>query len=118
IARDEIIPLRDAIPQRAPVVAEGDPAIHAARPLVAQHLHREREIHLAVIADPLGDGPLMCSVACVLEEAGSRSHQLTSSSWARRARRYSSGITLTNRSRASDHMRSNRFATSLPVSAA
>ena len=67
--------------------------------LLAQHLQRQRQVHLAVVADPFRNRSLLGGVPGVLEEAGARPHQLTSSSCARSARRYSSGITLTKRSR-------------------
>ena len=80
-------------------MAERDTAVHAPRALLAQHLHGQGQVHLAVVGDALGDGPLRCGATRVLEKSGARGHQPTSSSCARSARRYSSGMTLTKRSR-------------------
>ena len=99
IAGDEVVPLGDEVAERTSVVAEGDAAVHAPRSLVAQHLHRQRQVHLAVVGDPFRNRPLVGGVPRVLEEPGARRHQLTNSSWARSARRYSSGITFTKCSR-------------------
>src|SRR4029077_13545903 len=115
---DEVVPFGDEIAERTALVAERDPAVHAPRPLIAQHLQWQREIHLAVVCDPFDDRSFVSGVARVLEESGARPHQLTSSSWARSARRYSSGITFTKRSRSCGQARSSRAATELPVSAA
>src|ERR1019366_5086679 len=115
VAVDEVVPLGDEVAQRAAVVTERHAAVHAPRSLVAQHLHREGEIHLAVVGDPLRHRTFVGGVTRVLEEARACTHQLTSSSWARSARRYSSGITLTKCSRSWDHVRSRRLASVLPV---
>ena len=38
VAEDEVVPLGDEVAERTSVVAERDAAVHAPRPLVAQHL--------------------------------------------------------------------------------
>src|ERR1019366_1750055 len=118
VTEDEVVPLRDEIPERTSVVTEGNAAVHAARALVAQHLQRQWEVDLAVVTDALRHRSLLRGVSRVLQKTSAGRHQLTSSSFARRARRYSSGITLTNRSRSCGQVRSNRCATALPGSPA
>src|SRR5580700_7861121 len=117
VAIHEVVPLRDEIAERTTAVAERDAAVHAPRSLLAQDLYRQREIHLAVVGDAFRHRAFVRGMTGVLEETGACPHQLTSSSCARSARRYSSGITLTKRSRSCGHARNRRFATALPVSA-
>ena len=47
VAVDEVVPVRDQVAQRAAVVAEGHPAVHAAGALLAQLRLRPREQELA-----------------------------------------------------------------------
>ena len=75
VAVDEVVPVGDQVPQRAAVVAEGDPAVHAAGALVAQLLHRPLQLELAVVADALARVPLWDPVALDLQEAAELAHQ-------------------------------------------
>src|SRR5581483_4337294 len=50
---DEVVPLRDQIPERAAVVAEGDAAAHAALRLLRHLGRRQQREHLVVVVDAL-----------------------------------------------------------------
>ena len=71
---DEVVPLRDEVPERAAVVAEGDAAVHAARRLVVQVLRGEVLVDLLPVADADVDRAARRQLAVVLEEAGGVGH--------------------------------------------
>src|SRR5258708_27313228 len=52
-AIDQVVPVRDDVAERAALVAEGDAAIHASRPLRAQLVLRHLEIVLAPVLQSL-----------------------------------------------------------------
>ncbi len=52
VAVDEVVPVRDEVPERAAVVAERDAAVHAAAGLELEGLGRERLVDLLPIAQP------------------------------------------------------------------
>ena len=54
VAVDEVVPVRDQVPERAAVMAERHPALHAARTLAAELGERQRADELAHVADALG----------------------------------------------------------------
>ena len=107
------------LPERTSVVTERDAAVHASRCLVAQCLQRQRagrprDSRRCV---PRPAASARCAACAPGNRCGPASaHQ--SRACARSARRYSSGITLTKRSRSCGQVRSNRCATALPVSPA
>ena len=74
LAVDEIVPFRDLVAERAPLVAERNPAVHAARALVADFLLGCRQVDLVPIRQAdmnrarVGLGPLD------LDEAGDVTH--------------------------------------------
>ena len=49
---DEVVPVRDQVPQRAALMAERDPAVHAAGALAAELLLALQPEVLLVVADP------------------------------------------------------------------
>ena len=51
VAVDEVVPVGDEVAERTPLVAEGDAAVHAPRPLRAQVLVGVRQVDLAPVAD-------------------------------------------------------------------
>ena len=54
-AIDEVVPVRDQIPERAPLVAEGDAAVHAACALTRELVLRlQREVLLVVVHAGIG----------------------------------------------------------------
>jgi hypothetical protein len=55
IVIDEIVPVRNQVAQRAPLVAERYAAVHAARALLLQLAGRIRQIHFAPVLEALGD---------------------------------------------------------------
>ncbi len=71
---DEVVPLGDEVAEGAAVVAERDPAVHAARPLVPGRLGREGLVHLAPVAQAHRDGTADGKVPPVLEEPGHVTH--------------------------------------------
>jgi hypothetical protein len=76
-AIDQVVPVRDDVAERAALVAEGDAAIHASRPLRAQLVLGHLEIVLAPILQPLGDrAPCRC-LALDLHESGYLAHFFT-----------------------------------------
>ena len=79
VAVDEVVPLRDQVAERAAVVAERHPALHAARALLLQHRQLDRAHELAVVADPLARVALGLLDPPVLEEAAELAHHAASS---------------------------------------
>ena len=51
VAVHEVVPVRDEVPERAAVVAEGDAAVHAPRGLLLQGAVGERLVHLLPVAE-------------------------------------------------------------------
>jgi hypothetical protein len=72
---DQIVPVGDDVPERAALVAEGDAAVHAARPLSSQLVLGELALELAPILQALLDRPAVRQVPLDLEESGDLSHQ-------------------------------------------
>jgi hypothetical protein len=79
ITIDEVVPVGDQVAEGAALMAEGDAAVHAARPLLLELLRFEGQVDLLPVADPLGHWPPLGQLALDLEEAGDLAH-------ARRAR--------------------------------
>ena len=82
-AVDEVVPLGDEVVDRAarrhpgdelPGVAEGDPAVHAARALRAQGLLGVGRVRLAPVLDPLQRRALVLRLPLVLHESGRLAH--------------------------------------------
>ena len=90
VAVDEVVPVGDEVPERAAVVAEGDPAVHAAGALVAQLCHGPLHLELAIVASALGGVPVRDSLAVDLEEAAELAHQAPASPTASSERRATS----------------------------
>src|SRR5438309_5504379 len=82
VAVDEVVPVGDDVAERAALVAEGDAAVHAPRPLRPHLSLGERKIDLPPVADPLLDRAARRSLAPDLEEARDLTHW-----WLPRARR-------------------------------
>jgi len=55
---DEVIPVRDQVPERTAVVTEGHAAVHTASALLAQFRHRPGEQKLLIVVRALGRVPL------------------------------------------------------------
>src|SRR5262249_45591144 len=72
---DEVVPVRDDVPERAALVTEGDAAIHAAGALRAELLLGELQLELAPVLQPIGDRLLVRGLALVLEKSGDLSHR-------------------------------------------
>ena len=68
-ARDELVPLRDQVAQRAPAVAERDTAVHAARRLLADDLVLGAQVDRLPVAHALAGRPLRGVDAVELQEA-------------------------------------------------
>ena len=80
VAVDEVVPVRDQVPERAAVVAERHPALHAARALVAQLEQRQRAHELAHVVHALLRIALERLRARDLEEGTELAHQRAPSS--------------------------------------
>src|SRR5262249_59608966 len=76
-AIDEVVPVRDDVPERAALVAEGDAAVHAACPLGAQDVVRGLLLELAPVLEPRRDGLFVHLLAFELEEPGHLTHRPT-----------------------------------------
>src|SRR5262249_56322890 len=70
----EVVPVRDDVPERAALVAEGDAAIHAARALRAQHLFRRLFLDLPPVLEARRDRLLVNLLALELDEARDLAH--------------------------------------------
>jgi hypothetical protein len=80
VAVDEVVPVRDQVPERAALVAERHAAVHAARALVAQRaVVRQREV-LPVVAHALARVAFLEADPLEPEEAAWVSHQAATSS--------------------------------------
>jgi hypothetical protein len=74
VAVDEVVPVRDQVSERTALVAERNPAVHAARALVAQRaVVRQREV-LPVVVDPLGGIALLEADPLEAEERAQLAH--------------------------------------------
>src|SRR5262249_16587751 len=71
----EVVPVRDDIPERATLVAEGNSAIHAARTLRAQLVFGHLELVLAPVVQALRDRTPPRQLAIDLHEARYLSHR-------------------------------------------
>src|SRR5690606_7173631 len=71
-------PVRDLVVDRAARVTERNPAIHAARGLVARSGVAERDVELAVVAQTLLDRPVLPVAPVDLEEPRNLAHQFVS----------------------------------------
>ncbi len=80
VAVDEIVPVRDQVPERAAVVAERHAALHAAGALVAQLEQRQRAHELAHVVHALLRVALERLRARDLEEGTELAHQRAPSS--------------------------------------
>jgi hypothetical protein len=75
VAVDEVVPVRDQVAQRTPVVAERHAALHAARALLAQALDGQRSDELLEVRRPLRGVALGLLDPRDLEEAADLAHQ-------------------------------------------
>src|SRR5262245_1010330 len=75
VAVDEVVPVRNEVPERTAAVAERDPALHAPRRLLLQLDERQRPDELAMVADALARGALERLRARVPLEAADLAHQ-------------------------------------------
>ena len=82
-AADEVVPLRDQVAERAALVAERDAAVHAAPPLLAQLVGRQREEDLVVVVGARARIALRRLDPLDLEEPARIGHQAASASSAR-----------------------------------
>ena len=71
---DEVVPVGDEVPERTPLMAERDAAVHAPGRLLLELRHRPGEHDLPPVAQALGDRPVGLLVARELEEAGDLAH--------------------------------------------
>ena len=74
VAIDEVVPVRDEVPDRTAVMTERDAALHAAGGLLAQLDERQRADELAEVADALGRRPLGRLDAVQVEEGADLAH--------------------------------------------
>ena len=74
IAVDEIVPVGDQVAERAPLVAERDAAVHAARGLPFEHGLRVRQIDFAPVVDPLRRPARRMLLALNFDEPGGFAH--------------------------------------------
>ena len=79
VAVDEVVPVRDQVPERAAVLAERHAALHAAGGLRAQLGERQRADELAHVADAFRGRARGASARPRLEEGADLSHQAASS---------------------------------------
>src|SRR5262249_61449921 len=80
---DQVVPVRDDVPERTALVAERDAAVHAPRSLLREVLDRVGQVVLAPVPPPPGDGPRRRVLAVGLWRAGELTH------WVLRASRRS-----------------------------
>src|SRR5687767_11759231 len=71
---DEIVPVRNVISERTPLMAEGNSAIHAPRTLVADLRVGCREIHLVPVEHADGNRTLARLLPFDVDEAGDVTH--------------------------------------------
>ena len=74
VAEHQVIEVRDDVSERASLIAERDPAIHAARGLLARLVGREILLHTAPVVQTLTDRPVRRRLPLVLEEAADVTH--------------------------------------------
>ena len=74
-AVNQIVPIRNDVAERATLVAEGNPAIHAAGALRAQLVFGHLEIEFAPILQALADRTPRRNLAFDLHEAGNLAHR-------------------------------------------
>ncbi len=70
----EVVPFRDEIPERASLVAERDPAVHAARALTDDLVLGERLVDLAPVPQPHRHGAARRQLSAELEETCGLAH--------------------------------------------
>src|SRR5947208_3674158 len=75
VAVDEVVPVWDQVPERAPVVAEGDAAVHAAGALIAQLLGWARHEELLVVARTLERIAIGNPATLYVQEGSELAHQ-------------------------------------------
>jgi hypothetical protein len=75
VAVDEIVPVGDQVPERAPVVAEGDTAVHATPRLMTQLAIVEVLVHLLPVAQAYGNRAPRRRLTIPLQETGWFTHQ-------------------------------------------
>src|SRR5947207_10783848 len=100
----EVVPVRDDVPERAALVAEGDAAVHAARGLTLEQLVGRPLLELPPVLQALRDRLLVDLLALEIEEAGDLPHLQNEAMLAAYVSRvcnantwrYSTGITLTS----------------------
>ena len=74
VAIDEVVPIRDEVPERAAVMTERHAALHAASTLLAELDERKHAHELEVVAHPLARRAVRCLPAVELLEAADLAH--------------------------------------------
>ena len=72
---DQVVEVGNDVPERTTVVAERHAAVHAARALGLDFLLARFDVDLEIVVDALGDGPLVGSLAAILDESRHLAHQ-------------------------------------------
>ena len=103
---DKIVPVGNLVVHRAAAVTERNAAIHAARRLAFEIAFFQRNNEFVVIANPVAGGLVGAVVPLYLDKSGNFTHQpllipifispVCSTCSSCNARRYSTGMTLTN----------------------
>ena len=70
----EIVPVGNEVAQRAPLVAEGDAAVHAPGPLLPELVHGPGQHDLMPVAQTFRNGPVRLLVPLELDEPGHLTH--------------------------------------------
>ena len=74
IARHQVVPVGDQVPERAALMAEGDAAVHAPGALLAQLRDRFPEVDLVPVVNAFRDRTRLRLCAPELDEAGRLTH--------------------------------------------
>ncbi len=78
IAIDQVVPVRNQIPQRTALMTERNAAVHAAAALHLQFAGGVRQVHLLPVLDSLGGRTRGVLLAMDLDEPGRLTHGLAS----------------------------------------
>src|SRR5262245_57842842 len=78
IAIDEIVPVRNQVAERAPLMTERNTAVHAASALRFKLTRRVRQVDLAPVLHALGDRTRRLFLAMDFDEPGRLTHELAS----------------------------------------
>jgi hypothetical protein len=74
VAVDQVVPVGDEVPERAPLVAERDAAVHAAGSLVLELHHGEAREDFFIVLAAFLDGPITGGVSREFHESGGLTH--------------------------------------------